>query len=82
MEDRIEFVVGDFITLANKLKGDVVFLSPPWGGMEYNRMDVYNLDSILPPLGGRDLFHVASTITKNVAYYLPKTTNSTDVSLK
>lgn len=33
--DRIEFIVGDFLTLADSLKADVIFLSPPWGGPQY-----------------------------------------------
>ncbi|KAK7489072.1 hypothetical protein BaRGS_00019733 [Batillaria attramentaria] len=28
--DRIEFVLGDYLTLAPRLTADVVFLSPPW----------------------------------------------------
>ncbi|KAK3730853.1 hypothetical protein QZH41_009967, partial [Actinostola sp. cb2023] len=32
VQDRIEFIIGDFMELAPSLKGDVVFLSPPWGG--------------------------------------------------
>lgn len=33
--DRIEFIVGDFLTLADSLKADIIFLSPPWGGPQY-----------------------------------------------
>lgn len=33
--DRIEFIVGDYLQLSQRLKADVVFLSPPWGGPEY-----------------------------------------------
>lgn len=33
--DRIEFIVGDYTQLYQKLKADVVFLSPPWGGPKY-----------------------------------------------
>lgn len=33
--DRIEFIVGDFMTLADSLKADLIFLSPPWGGPQY-----------------------------------------------
>lgn len=32
VEDRIEFICGDYMTLLPRLKADVVFLSPPWGG--------------------------------------------------
>lgn len=33
--DRIEFIVGDFLQMYSKLKADMVFLSPPWGGPQY-----------------------------------------------
>ena len=32
VQDRIQFIVGDFFELAPELKADAVFLSPPWGG--------------------------------------------------
>jgi len=32
--DRICFVHGDFLELAPRMRADVVFLSPPWGGPE------------------------------------------------
>lgn len=80
VEDRIQFIIGDFTKLACRLQGDVVFLSPPWGGIDYNSQEIYNLDRILPPLGGENLFHLAASITNNVAIFLPKTTNSTHVS--
>ncbi|KAJ1954718.1 RNA trimethylguanosine synthase activity protein, partial [Dispira parvispora] len=35
--DKIEFILGDFFDLASRLSADVVFLSPPWGGPEYNQ---------------------------------------------
>lgn len=37
VEDRIEFICGDFMTLIPKLKADAVFLSPPWGGKRPRR---------------------------------------------
>lgn len=35
VEGSIEFIIGDFLQLAPSLKGDLVFLSPPWGGPTY-----------------------------------------------
>ena len=32
VQDKIQFVVGDFFQLAPRLRADAVFLSPPWGG--------------------------------------------------
>ena len=36
--DHIDFIVGDFMQLADKLVADVVFLSPPWGGPQYMKV--------------------------------------------
>ncbi|KAG6511043.1 hypothetical protein ZIOFF_029092 [Zingiber officinale] len=51
VEDRIDFVIGDFFHLAPFLKGDVLFLSPPWGGPSYRHLDNYTLDFLKPKDG-------------------------------
>ncbi|PWZ05398.1 Trimethylguanosine synthase [Zea mays] len=51
VEDRIEFIVGDFFRLAPFLKADLVFLSPPWGGPSYIEAPVYTLDMLKPKDG-------------------------------
>lgn len=42
VEDKIEFVCGDFVELARagRLRGDAVFLAPPWGGPEVTKQEV------------------------------------------
>lgn len=80
VEDKIEFINGDFLRLAPTLTGDVVFLSPPWGGPDYKkRGKIYDLNNILPPFGGIELYKLAKRITQNVAYYVPRNTNTTQV---
>lgn len=49
--DKIEFVKGDFLQLAPRLRGDVVFLSPPWGGPEYLSADVFDIKTMMEPDG-------------------------------
>ncbi|CAN0267436.1 unnamed protein product [Lampetra planeri] len=51
VDDRIEFIVGDFLALAPRLRADVVFLSPPWGGPTYLDAHAYDLDSMMTPGG-------------------------------
>ncbi|KAL1280381.1 hypothetical protein QQF64_014981 [Cirrhinus molitorella] len=48
---RIDFVQGDFLQLAPRLRGDMVFLSPPWGGPEYLSADVFNIKTMITPDG-------------------------------
>lgn len=49
--DRIDFVQGDFLQLAPTLCGDVVFLSPPWGGPDYLNADVFDIRTMMEPDG-------------------------------
>ncbi|KAJ7623516.1 Tgs1 protein [Roridomyces roridus] len=73
-------------------KIDVVFLSPPWGGPAYISGDTrpsspvkpssehptYSLASIQPVHGG-DLFRLSRKITNNIAYYLPRNTQLSEI---
>ncbi|CAL9216814.1 unnamed protein product [Arabidopsis halleri] len=69
--NRVDFVIGDFIQLAPSLKGDVVFLSPPWGGPMYRDVQSYKLD-MLQPTDGYSLFQIAQSITPNIIMFLPR----------
>lgn len=77
VDDRIEFILGDFVSLASELKGDAVFLGPPWGGPSYNETEIFNLHSLA--IDGFKLFELASLISKNVAYCLPRNVDSSQV---
>ncbi|WVR08109.1 hypothetical protein IAU60_005155 [Kwoniella sp. DSM 27419] len=88
--DRIEFILGDFTEFARAYAArtrvgdkdaiDVVFLSPPWGGIDYlEGADLFPLSAILP-IPGDDLFKLTSTLTPNIAYYLPRNTDLAQLS--
>ncbi|KAJ8012008.1 hypothetical protein DPEC_G00064230 [Dallia pectoralis] len=47
----IDFVQGDFLLLAPRLRADVVFLSPPWGGPDYLNADVFDIKTMMAPDG-------------------------------
>lgn len=47
VEDRIEFIIGNYMELAPNLKADVVFLSPPWGGPQYLSAEVFDLETMV-----------------------------------
>lgn len=49
--DQIDFLQGDFLQLAPTLLGDVVFLSPPWGGPDYLNADVFDIQTMIEPDG-------------------------------
>ncbi|CAF0755269.1 unnamed protein product [Rotaria sp. Silwood1] len=74
VEDRIEFIQGDFLKLAPTLTADVVYLSPPWGGPSYGTIDIFDLEKNIE-LNGYRVFEVAKAITSNVVYFLPRNVN-------
>ncbi|XP_024967937.1 trimethylguanosine synthase-like isoform X2 [Cynara cardunculus var. scolymus] len=83
VDNYIDFIVADFLQVAPSLKkqfwspqmpvykGNVAFLSPPWGGPSYKMADNFTLD-LLKPVDGYTLFQVAQTITPNIIMFLPR----------
>ena len=51
VEDRIEFILGDYLEVAPSLEADVVFLSPPWGGPGYVEAEVFDIQTMIQPDG-------------------------------
>ncbi|XVF23240.1 hypothetical protein REPUB_Repub13aG0019600 [Reevesia pubescens] len=78
VEDYIDFIVGDFFQLAPSLKGDVVFLSPPWGGPSYRRIENFTMD-LLKPKDGYSIFQAAQKITPKIIMFLPRNVNLNQV---
>lgn len=74
VEDRIEFIQGDFLELAPSLKADIVYLSPPWGGPAYGSIDLFDLKENIE-LDGFKIFQLAKNIAPNVVYFLPRNVN-------
>ncbi|XP_028776892.1 trimethylguanosine synthase-like [Neltuma alba] len=79
VEEYIDFIVGDFFALAPSLKGDIVFLSPPWGGPSYKDVQTFTLE-LLKPVDGYTLFKVAQAITPNIIMFLPRNINLEQVA--
>ena len=75
VEDRIEFIIGDFFQVLPTIStADVVFLSPPWGGPEYVNANIFDVQKMIP-MDGIKVFDTALALTENIAYYLPKNSN-------
>ena len=79
--DRIQFVVGDFMEIAPRLRADVVFLSPPWGGVDYSPKGEFRLSAldVSADVDGVRLFELAIPIAPTIAYYLPVSTSDLDL---
>jgi trimethylguanosine synthase len=79
VHEKIKFIRGDFFSLIpkfikkfSKKQEDQpqiwIFLSPPWGGPNYQQKDIYRLSEF----NGFDLFKQVQSISNNIIYYLPK----------
>ena len=80
VEDRIEFIVGDYMKLTPRLKADVVFLSPPWGGPDYVSAEVFDIKTMIP-LDGVQVFEETKSITEDIAYFMPRNADVEQLSL-
>ncbi|MCL7031818.1 hypothetical protein MKW94_027676 [Papaver nudicaule] len=72
VQDKIDFLKGDFFLLAPKLKADVVFMSPPWGGPDYAKSQTYDIRTMLQPRDGFLLFNAAREIAPRLVMFLPR----------
>ncbi|XP_034468582.1 trimethylguanosine synthase [Hippoglossus hippoglossus] len=71
VDNQIDFLQGDFLQLASHLRGDVVFLSPPWGGPNYLTAEVFDIRTMMQP-DGFEIFRLAKLISDNIVYFLPR----------
>ncbi|KAH8399010.1 hypothetical protein KR215_000304 [Drosophila sulfurigaster] len=74
--DKIEFIHADFLHFASstRLRADVVFLSPPWGGPNYQK-SVFNIEEHLLPVGASQLMQYARRLSDNIGIYLPRSSS-------
>lgn len=79
--DKIDFIVGDYLQLSDSLQADAVFLSPPWGGPEYMKGGIYDLETSLLPVPASELMQKTRQITNNIALYLPRNTNTSQLAV-
>jgi len=68
--DKIEFIQGDALEIWPRVSADVVFLSPPWGGPSYSKMELFTLDHFVP--SGHKLLTLADRLKMNVVMQLPR----------
>jgi trimethylguanosine synthase len=72
VRDKIEYIQGSYFDLLPRLKADVVFLSPPWGGPEYSHCAHFDLREMMM-YDGVDIFQkTVRHITPNIIYFLPR----------
>ncbi|CAI9118387.1 OLC1v1019952C1 [Oldenlandia corymbosa var. corymbosa] len=69
---KVMFMLDDAMVVGPKLRGDVVFLSPPWGGPDYLKHKTFDINTMLKPCGGQALFDMAKKIAPKIVMFLPK----------
>lgn len=81
-EEKIDFICGNYFDLVDGLKADIVFLSPPWGGVSYMTFDsVYDLEECLLPLPATKLMEATRKITHDIVMYLPRNSNTKQLAI-
>lgn len=87
VEDRIKFCYGDWenalrstLHITDVDTPDCIFASPPWGGVQYLKHDVYDLEKHLQPVGLRKLLSVFFSISENVVLFLPRNSDLDQLS--
>ena len=75
-ENNIYFIECDFLKIEEykpiKVKADYIFLSPPWGGINYKNSDVYSIKASMNP-DISEIIKVCLRITKYIMFYIPRT---------
>lgn len=69
MEDKIEFIRGDFLEEAPKIKAQGIFLDPSWGGPEYENLKSFKLSDFRPD--GNDILKLAFLNFPKIALKIP-----------
>lgn len=86
VSDRIWLKYGSWEKISHqgrfsKIGIDFAFGSPPWGGVQYLRDDIYDLEYSLQPMGITKLLRSMVSVTPNVMLFLPRNSNLEQVSL-
>lgn len=79
VEEWIDFVRGDFFLLSQRIKADVVFLSPPWGGPAYLKASSFDVRTMMD-LDGQLTLDNALSSAPNIIYFLPKNSSLESVA--
>lgn len=80
VEEKITFIVGDYFTIGETLKADVLVTSPPWGGPGYWRKRIFPLSDLCKNNGGGEcIMRIARFIAPRVILHLPKNVSKVEV---
>jgi trimethylguanosine synthase len=73
--NNIDFICSDYLKIdTGAIKADIIFLSPPWGGVEYKSTATYSLKDWIEP-NIYEIIRVSKQISSNLMFYLPRNTD-------
>ena len=72
---------GTSVNQLKDMKIDCVFGSPPWGGPEYIKTKVYDLETMLLPCGLSKHLQFMKQFSPNIYLFLPKNSNLNQIKL-
>ena len=76
-DDNVIFSCQDFLTFNQN--SDFIFLSPPWGGIEYKKDDNFMLKNwIVPDI--EEIIKHSLQLSKNLIFYLPRCTKINELT--
>ena len=73
--DNIIFIHSDFLKIdkyKENIKADYIFLSPPWGGIQYKNNEVYCIKKLMKP-DISEIIKMSLKVSKHIMFYLPRT---------
>ena len=73
--DNIIFIHSDFLKIdkyKENIKGDYIFLSPPWGGIQYKNNEIYCIKNLMKP-DISEIIKMSLKVSKYIMFYLPRT---------
>ncbi|KAH8349125.1 hypothetical protein KR084_006640 [Drosophila pseudotakahashii] len=78
---KIEFVHADFLQFAasTRIRPNVVFLSPPWGGPDYQKQATFDIEKSLLPVGASHLMQISRRLASDVSFFLPRNSDMRQV---
>lgn len=69
VQDKIEFIHGDFFKEAPKIKAEVIYLDPHWGGPDYKNLQHFKLENFSP--NGTNVLELAFKYFSKVILRIP-----------
>jgi RNA cap guanine-N2 methyltransferase len=82
VDNQVQIINKDFLTLqledikypeGRPANIDVLFMSPPWGGVGYNMLEEYKLEYLYPNF--TEVVKKALEFSRNLIFFLPKNTS-------